>query len=237
MIDSRLDVIINYFRTLSPGGGSITLDDTVVQNGQNAVKSGGIYNHVNAIEERLLLGLGSVQSSLNTKQDELVSGVDIKTFNNKSVLGAGNIDVTDVYDAGDLSSSSPYLSQNSLTFICTNKPKIIIVHTDNTELSYELKAIKQNQETTIYYYNSITISDFSDPDLDDNSIYSLVIEDSGENITCLKSISSFNADISIDNSVTENGLNPVKSSGIYTFVNDAVSSKISEITDADEVMY
>ena len=54
----------------------IGLDNTPTANSDNLVKSGG------------------VKSALDTKQDTLVSGTNIKTINNESLLGSGNISIT-----------------------------------------------------------------------------------------------------------------------------------------------
>lgn len=54
----------------------IGLDDTPTANSNNLVKSGG------------------VKSALDAKQDTLVSGTSIKTINNQSLLGSGNISIS-----------------------------------------------------------------------------------------------------------------------------------------------
>lgn len=54
----------------------IGLDDTPTANSNNLVKSGG------------------VKSALDAKQDTLVSGTNIKTINNQSLLGSGNISIS-----------------------------------------------------------------------------------------------------------------------------------------------
>lgn len=37
---------------------------------------------------------GKIKSALNTKQNTLVSGTNIKTINNESLLGSGNVSIT-----------------------------------------------------------------------------------------------------------------------------------------------
>ena len=56
---------------------TLTFDNTPTANSSNPVKSGG------------------VKSALDEKQATLVSGTNIKTINNTSILGEGNIDTTD----------------------------------------------------------------------------------------------------------------------------------------------
>ena len=50
---------------------------------------------------------------LNSKQDVLQSGVNIKTINNKSILGSGNIQIENVHSSGS-SQVDPELSISSL---------------------------------------------------------------------------------------------------------------------------
>ena len=54
----------------------IGIDNVPTQNSDNLVKSGGVY------------------SALGDKQDTLVSGTSIKTINNESLLGSGNISIS-----------------------------------------------------------------------------------------------------------------------------------------------
>ena len=55
------------------GGGNVTTDSTPTQGSSNPVQSGGVY------------------TALAAKQDDLVSGTNIKSINGQSVLGSGNI--------------------------------------------------------------------------------------------------------------------------------------------------
>lgn len=59
----------------SGGGGSIDIDSTWIANSTNPVES------------------QLIQTALNAKQDTLVSGTSLKTINNQSLLGSGNITV------------------------------------------------------------------------------------------------------------------------------------------------
>lgn len=62
---------------ISVTGVPLTVEDTVTSGSSNPVKSSGIYNFVTG--------------ETATKQDTLVSGTNIKTINNASILGSGNI--------------------------------------------------------------------------------------------------------------------------------------------------
>ena len=54
----------------------LTFDDVPTENSDNPVKSGGVF------------------SGLEDKQDKLVSGTNIKTINNESIVGSGNISIS-----------------------------------------------------------------------------------------------------------------------------------------------
>ena len=56
---------------------TLTIDPTPTEDSNNPIKSGG------------------VKTALDTKQDTLVSGTSIKTVNNTSLLGSGNIQIND----------------------------------------------------------------------------------------------------------------------------------------------
>lgn len=65
--------------TISVTGAPLTMDDNVTSGSSNPVKSSGIYNFVTG--------------ETATKQDTLVSGTNIKTINNTTLLGSGDITI------------------------------------------------------------------------------------------------------------------------------------------------
>ena len=73
---SGIDITNN---TISVTGAPLTMDDNVTSGSSNPVKSSGIYDAITA--------------ATSTKQDTLVSGTNIKTIGNESVLGSGNISI------------------------------------------------------------------------------------------------------------------------------------------------
>ena len=62
-------------------------------------------------QEELESALTSVESGLEAKQDKLVSGTSIKTINNESVLGSGNIQIDGVTNYNELS-NIPIINQD-----------------------------------------------------------------------------------------------------------------------------
>lgn len=91
------DTEYTFIVTNGQDGSAGDIDDNVTQSSSNPVKSSGIYtalsgkassSHVHAISE-----VTNLQSNLTNKQDKLVSGTNIKSINNNSLLGSGNIDI------------------------------------------------------------------------------------------------------------------------------------------------
>ncbi len=75
--DTYKEKLDNLDTSLGAKQDTLTFDNTPTANSNNPVKSGG------------------VKSALDEKQATLVSGTNIKTINNASILGEGNIDTTD----------------------------------------------------------------------------------------------------------------------------------------------
>ena len=80
-------------------------------------------NNTKAVTPRRLKTNYATKEELNTKQDNLVSGTNIKTLNNESLLGEGNIDITSAQWGnieGELS------NQTDLQEALDNKTQVII---------------------------------------------------------------------------------------------------------------
>ena len=74
------DVKINTTSIVSNGVATIPVDSSVTASSTNLITS------------------GAVKTAVDGKQDALVSGTNIKTINNTSILGSGNIDTNQVSD-------------------------------------------------------------------------------------------------------------------------------------------
>jgi len=72
------------------GGSSITVDSALDSGSTNPVENRVIYNKIDEVEQVTARALNELNES---KQDTLVSGTNIKTINNVSILGSGNIDI------------------------------------------------------------------------------------------------------------------------------------------------
>ena len=72
-------------------------------------------------------GATQISTALNAKQDALVSGTNIKTINNESILGSGNIDIqgggVDVVQTTG-TSTTDVMSQDAVTSQLNNKANI-----------------------------------------------------------------------------------------------------------------
>lgn len=102
-------------------------------------------------KEQIEQNIVNLQNDLLTKQDTLISGTNIKTINNESILGEGNIDI----QGGGGSSNYNDLS---------NKPKI-----NNVELV-------GNKTTSDLGINIPDVSDFITKDVDDLTNYYTKVE-------------------------------------------------------------
>ena len=90
---------INSYSLLGSGnieiqGGGVTFDAIPTENSYNAAYSGGIYKVITDNERTISNSLNGLRSDILTKQDELISGTNIKTINNNSLLGSGNISIS-----------------------------------------------------------------------------------------------------------------------------------------------
>ena len=71
-------------------GSDVTVDQSLDSGSTNPVENRVIYNKIDEVEQVTAAGLNALNES---KQDTLVSGTNIKTINNESILGSGNIDI------------------------------------------------------------------------------------------------------------------------------------------------
>ena len=78
--------------TITEVDNTVTLQPTVIQNGGD-VEWGDITGTLSDQED--------LQSDLDDKQDTLVSGTNIKTINGNSVLGTGDLPITEVEETNN----------------------------------------------------------------------------------------------------------------------------------------
>ena len=103
------DNIIQKFDAVSNsstggGGGGSTVDAYTKEEADNKFASKDELTNVQTVAndadtkvDALTTRVEGVETSMNDKQDLLVSGTNIKTINNQSVLGEGNIEISDYY--------------------------------------------------------------------------------------------------------------------------------------------
>ncbi len=104
------------------------IDDTPTSGSENPVTSDGI------------------KTALDTKQDKLESGTSIKTINNQSVLGNGNLDVKDVF-----------LAEYGITTFseiqaAIRSKKVVIVHDNDYNEMYYFQSLEGHDDQ---WYNFI----------------------------------------------------------------------------------
>ena len=102
------DNIIQKFDTVSNsstgGGGGGTVDaytkseaDAKFASKDELTNVQTVANDADTKVDALTPRIESVETAMNSKQDTLVSGANIKTINNQSILGEGNIEISDYY--------------------------------------------------------------------------------------------------------------------------------------------
>lgn len=103
------DNIIQKFDAVSNsstggGGGGGTVDAYTKEEADNKFASKAELTNVQTVAndadtkvDALTPRVESVETTMNGKQDTLVSGTNIKTINNQSILGEGNIEISDYY--------------------------------------------------------------------------------------------------------------------------------------------
>ena len=160
----------------------IGLDDTPTANSNNLVKSGG------------------VKSALDTKQETLVSGTNIKTINNESLLGSGNINITGGSGGGGEANVIEAITFNGTPATITNKTAAITATipdnvfiatygtTTNTEIRSAMSAGKlvyvvKDGKTYICGTDDGVAIYFYSIDYDESLLYSIGINGAGNWIT------------------------------------------------------
>lgn len=85
-IDSKLDQLISGLNIKTINGNSVLGSGNLVVTASGSTSWGGIIGTLSAQTD--------LQSALNSKQNTLVSGTNIKTINSNSLLGSGNISIS-----------------------------------------------------------------------------------------------------------------------------------------------
>lgn len=75
-------------------GSSITVDTALSESSTNPVQNRVITAQILENEEIVATALNNLNDRVELKQDQLVSGTTIKTINNQSILGSGNISIS-----------------------------------------------------------------------------------------------------------------------------------------------
>ena len=66
-----------------------------------------------------------IKPLINAKQNKLVSGTNIKTVNNQSILGSGNINIVNtIYPVGSIYMSVTETSPETFSITALNSPQV-----------------------------------------------------------------------------------------------------------------
>lgn len=150
-----------------------TFDTTPTENSTNPVTSGGIYNaliqnelvtasSINDVNDRLTVLDDYASAALNEKQNLLISGTNIKTINNESLLGSGNITITSDTGKGIESVTTTQNGDVIITLENGDAITIDLTHTHTNYLKYqyctseaEYTAIQNKDSNTLYLISEI----------------------------------------------------------------------------------
>lgn len=137
----------------------ITVDTTLDADSTNAIQNAAVTTRFNATSEsisNLQIKADNNETNIsnltNSKQDKLVSGTNIKTINNVSLLGSGNISIPVITVDSAISSTSTNAVQNKVinTALDTKQDKLTA--------STSLFSFKDSNTTTAIKYGSTLVS-------------------------------------------------------------------------------
>ena len=139
-----------FLYVLSSGVNAAFVSITIDSNGNSDITTESVYadsslstTSTNAVQNRV------VTAALNKKQDTLVSGENIKTINNQSILGSGNITIeggNDVIVDSAMSSTSTNPVQNKVVTEALSKTqKAVRVFVNPNELETLIQEVLADQ--------------------------------------------------------------------------------------------
>ena len=164
------DNIIQKFDAVSnssTGGGGSTVDaytkeeaDTKFASKDELTNVQTVANDADTKVDALTTRVESVETALNNKQDTLVSGTNIKTINNESVLGEGNIEVRGGIKTYEASEIPSVLLQNLKSAVFDSQDKksyINSTETDLTPIQHFLDNLSNGDYLKLYNYNATKV--------------------------------------------------------------------------------
>lgn len=154
--------------------------------------------------DEIIDGVEAIKAAAEAKQEELVSGENIKTINNQSVLGSGNLEVGSgitVDTQVDDSSTNPVENRAIADYVDSEISLVQDQVTVNTQNISNLESSKQNA----------LVSGTNIKTINEQSILGSGNLDVG-------------SDITVDSTVDSLSDNPVENRAIYAFVTDMIDS-------------
>ncbi len=139
--------------------GSITVDSTMSDTSTNPVQNRVIFAYIDSIYDSVE---DDIQQECGNKQDTLVSGTNIKTINNTSLLGSGNITTMTQDEAAALdgSASNTVVTDRAKVVISDGTRSYTVLQMDDGEKQLAVKLTNPNYcENYILIDNSQNSSD------------------------------------------------------------------------------
>ena len=155
----------------------------------------------------IIEGVEAIKTAAEAKQEELVSGENIKTINNQSILGEGNIDIEITVDTQvNASSTNPVENRAIADYVDSEISLVQDQVTVNAQNISNLESSKQN----------LLVSGTNIKTINDQSILG-----SG----------NIDTEITVDTEVDSVSTNPVENQAVYNFVMDMIGSVDDEVND------
>lgn len=164
------DNIIQKFDAVSnssTGGGGGTVDAYTKEEADNKFASKDELTNVQTVANdadtkvnALTTRVEGVETTLGNKQDTLVSGTNIKTINNESVLGEGNIEVSGgikTYEASEIPSVLLNQLKNAVFNSQDKKSYINSTETDLTPIQHFLDNLSNGDYLKLYNDNATKV--------------------------------------------------------------------------------
>lgn len=234
--------IQNNVISASGGGGTIDIDTTVTPNSQHAVTSEGIYNAIqtakSAVETQHTTDINRIDgelagkastASVTTLRGDMEDEIERVEGDYQDADTALDTRLTAVETAQTTTEGNvTTLQQNVTTLQQTQTSQGAEIQRAHRRLDYTQGQLLEVQTTTSTLSGDVSSLQQTVSGKQDQLT-------AGQNITIQNNVisASGGGSITLDNDVTQNSQNGVKSSGIYTAIQNAKSELSTRLTDAE----
>lgn len=130
---------VGLFQSLQVSGDTTLPLTTTFKNATDEISANDILVHIRQI--------ANLENKVDNKQDTLISGVNIKTINNESLLGSGNINIGGGSGSGNVSTNDTLTANNLILGDGTTYIKKATVSISDIALTADLPVVTFNEST------------------------------------------------------------------------------------------